>query len=183
MSATCCSLHSWISMVKTAIIESTTPISTTSSLGNYSQGRTLTHALATRVRAVRHLTKERSKYASKPVDFMIDDDTTTFCEALHSPSNLPNAYRKCYFDWVFNGSFPVSHFDRGGTWACHAPAAWPHPCDVNGNSGFPSLNVEGSSSQPWPIAESVSTAATCLLLSCLRSWSSCHPSPVCRCLP
>ena len=68
---------------------------------------------------VRHLTKVRTKYAFKPPDFMIDDETTAFCETLHSPLNAPDAYRKCYFDWVFNGSSPVSHFDRG-TYMCLA---------------------------------------------------------------
>ena len=99
---------------------------------------------------VRHLTKARTKDASKPPDLMIDDETTAFCETLHSPLDAPDAYRRCYFEWIFNGSSPVSQFDRG-TCARLAPVVWPHPYKADGNSDLPVLYGEGTLSQPQPM--------------------------------
>ena len=48
------------------------------------------------------LIKSGTKYG-RPLHLMIDDETTAFCETLHSPMDAPNAYRECYFEWVFNG--------------------------------------------------------------------------------
>ena len=113
------------------------------------------------------LIKSGTKYIS---DLMIDDETTAFCETLHSPVDAPNAYRKCYFEWVFNGSSPIPQFDRG-TCACLAPAVWPHPYRVDGNSNlsvpYGADIVSQPKPKPWPIAESVESvfiAATCLLV-------------------
>jgi transposase InsO family protein len=114
------------------------------------------------------LIKSGTKYG-RPLHLMIDDETTAFCETLHSPVDAPNAYRECYFEWVFNGSSPISQFDRG-TCARLAPAVWPHPhtaVDANGDLPVPydadTVPDTVSQPQPWPAAESVSVAAISLL--------------------
>ena len=118
--------------------------------------------------AILPLTKSDTKYG-RPLHLMIDDETTAFCETLHSPVDAPNAYRECYFEWVFNGSSPISQFDRG-TCARLAPAVWPHPhtaVDANGDLPVPydadTVPDTVSQPQPWPAAESVSVAAISLL--------------------
>ena len=51
------------------------------------------------------LIKSGTKYIS---DLMIDDETTAFCETLHSPVDAPNAYRKCYFEMGLQWVIPDS---------------------------------------------------------------------------
>ena len=130
---------------------------------------------------------------------MIDDDTTAFCEALHSPSNVPDAISSATLTGSSTGrsQFPISTEGRGRamlqqpghTHMMRMATVTSPVCMVRAarlSHGLsPNLSpvcMVRAARLSHGLSLNLSSSPQYVSLSCLRSWNSCHPSPTCRCL-